>query len=350
MITTEEKNIVLKYVDNRFYDVEKLIRYLSMHDIVGNEVFSYCDRMVDEQKTFSRWLEDEEGYVPLKVSDFVKRIPFYFYVHDMRAPIREYGDLQSLHNAYALHTQSVNAFETIYESLEFMFYELQLPLNKIFSYWIDQTGQVSGDLFLKWTHYLHLCVDSGSVDYFPDSFITSYNYALEAAGLPVIVYEIHDTGFYEPYVRHGNEFRFEGQFPCDKEGKPIMRWIGLDIKNAKSISCNSIKSKSGFLRVEICPNTVIRALNYYNSCDDKDDYWYQIYSGPLTMQFDHSALKYWRNSLGYTQQEVADAVGTSVRTYQKWESGQTTPDGYFLIRLLNWLDITNIQDIIRYID
>ena len=54
-------------------------------------------------------------------------------------------------------------------------------------------------------------------------------------------------------------------------------------------------------------------------------------------------------NLKYTQKQVADAVGTSVRTYQKWESGETTPDGHFLIRLINWLDILNIQETIKYI-
>ncbi len=66
------------------------------------------------------------------------------------------------------------------------------------------------------------------------------------------------------------------------------------------------------------------------------------------MQFDYTILKERRKKLGFTQQEVADAVETTVRTYQKWESGETTPDGHFLIRLLNWLDIPDIQNTIEY--
>ena len=350
MITTKEQQFIKKYVDNRFYDQEKLIKYLGMHDVVGAEIFSYCDRMIDGEKTFSRWLEDDDVYAPLSVSEFIKRVPFYFYTRDKDASLKEYGDLESLHSCYAQTQGNVIIFEPLYEALDFMFYELHLPLNKIFSYWIDQTHQVSGDLFLKWAHYLHLCVDLGSIDYFPDRFITAYNYALEASGLPVIIYEIHDTGLCEPFVRNGNILKFEGQFPCDEKGNPIMRWIGLKIKNAKSISCHAKKSMSGHLTVVINPDTVISALNYYNSKNEIDDYWYPMYAGPLTMQFDHTALRYWRNQLGYTQKEVANAVGTSIRTYQKWESGKTTPDGYFLIRLLNWLDISNLQDIVKYTD
>lgn len=350
MITTKEQQFIKKYVDNRFYDQEKIIKYLGMHEVVGAEIFPYCDRRSDGQKTYSRWLEDDDGYAPLAASEFIRRVPFYFYTQDKNAPLKEYGDLESLHSCYSQIRDNTNNFESLYEALEFMFYELDLPLNKIFSYWIDQTHLVSGDLFIKWAHYLHLCIDLGITDYFPDSFITAYNHALEASGLPAIIYEIHETGLYEPFVRNGNKLEFEGQFPCDENGKPIMRWIGLRIKNAKSITCFSEKSMTGRLTVVINPDTIINALNFYNDRNEKDDYWYQVYAGPLTMQFDHSALKTWRNMLGYTQKEVADAVGTSVRTYQKWESGKTTPDGYFLIRLLNWLDISNLQDIIKYTD
>ena len=350
MITTKEQQFIKKYVDNRFYDQEKLIKYLGMHEVVGAEIFPYCDRRSDGQRTYSRWLEDDDGYAPMAVAEFIRRVPFYFYTQDKNAPLKEYGDLESLHSCYAQIQDNANHFESLYEALEFMFYDLDLPLNRIFSYWINQTHLVSGDLFIKWAHYLHLCIDLGITDYFPDSFITAYNHALEASGLPAIIYEIHETGLFEPFVRNGNKLEFEGQFPCDENGNPIMRWIGLRINNAKSITCSTEKSMTGYLTVVINPNTVIYALNFYNDRNDGDDYWYQVYAGPLTMQFDHSALKNWRNMLRYTQKEVADAVGTSVRTYQKWESGKTTPDGYFLIRLLNWLDISNLQDVIKFTD
>lgn len=51
-----------------------------------------------------------------------------------------------------------------------------------------------------------------------------------------------------------------------------------------------------------------------------------------------------------TQAEVAEAIGTSVRTYQKWENGNTTPDGHNLLRIMNWLDIRDVQDLIEFDD
>lgn len=126
-----------------------------------------------------------------------------------------------------------------------------------------------------------------------------------------------------------------------------MKWIGLRVKNAKSITCSQDKSSRGRLFVEITPYTTIHALDCYNNEED-DDCWYQIYAGAQTMEFDYEILKIYRKRLKYTQKDVADAIGATVRTYQKWENGETTPDGHYLLRLLNWLDIRDIQDIVRY--
>ena len=114
-----------------------------------------------------------------------------------------------------------------------------------------------------------------------------------------------------------------------------MKWIGLRVKNAKSITCSQDKSSRGRLFVEITPYTTIHALNCYNNEED-DDCWYQIYAGPQTMEFDYEILKIYRKRLKYTQKDVADAIGATVRTYQKWENGETQPewDHSFILRLL----------------
>lgn len=352
MLTAQEKKTIQKYVDGKYYDKEKLIKYLTMHDVVGNEIFSYCDRREDNQdrNTYSSWLDDETGYTPLSVSVFVKRIPFYFYTRDLESTdIENMGTLHYILSA-AIHRKEkgVCDIESVYTALEYMFYCLNLPLNRIFSYWINQTGQVSGDGFFQWNHYLHLCEELGRTDYFPDRFISAYNEVLEAAGMPPIIYEISEWGLGEAFFRNGTVIEFEGIFPCDLHGVPIMKWIGIKATNIKGVRCACEKSKHGRLWIDITPSTVIHVLNFYNDSNDTEDYWYQVYAGPKTMQFDYTILKERRKKLGFTQQEVADAVETTVRTYQKWEAGETTPDGHFLIRLLNWLDIPDIQNAIEY--
>ena len=64
------------------------------------------------------------------------------------------------------------------------------------------------------------------------------------------------------------------------------------------------------------------------------------------MTFDNKVLKYYRKRLDVTQQELADAIGIRIRTYQKWEKGDTIPDGYNLIRLMNYLDIDSVQEFV----
>ena len=349
MLTIEEKEIIEKYVDDTYYDKDKLIKYLTMHDVVVNEVFSYCDRKKNRQGR--NWLDDEQGYVPLSVSGFVKRVPFYFYTEHFNCTDME--NIGSLHFILAAFYSSgrnrSHDIESVYEALEYMFYSLKLPLSSIFNYWIEQTGFVSSYMFFEWHHYLHLCEELGRTDYFPERFITAYNEVLELSNLPPIIYEVSETGFGNLFFRDATRIRFEGRFPCDADGMPIMKWIGIRATNIKDIRCTCEKSMQGFLLIDITPDTIIHVRDFFNRLsDDEEDCWFQAYAGPKTMQFDHMVLKKRRKELGFTQQEVADAVETTVRTYQKWESGETTPDGHFLIRLLNWLDIPDIQNAIEY--
>ena len=348
MLTKKELEIIEQYVDEEFYDKEKLIKYLNIHDVVGNEVFSYCDRQKNGNSTYSSWLDYDKGYDPLPVSIFVKRIPFYFYARDVKdIDVKDMGTLHYLYSISIIEDEDFGN-EKIYTALEYAFYTLKLPLNRIFSYWINQTGYTEGDVFFQWIHYLQLCEKSGIQEYFPERFIVAYNEVLEAAGLEPIIYEIDECGLGLPFFRNGTQLEFEGRFPCDSDGNPIMKWIGIKATDIKSVCCNCEKSKRGNLIIEITPSTIIHVLNFYNYSDDAKDYWYQVYAGPLTMELDYKILREQRKRFGFTQQHVADAVGTTVRTYQKWESGETTPDGHFLLRLLNWLDIPDIQDATKY--
>ena len=44
MLTRSHIDVIEQYVDDKYFDKDKLTKYLSMHSIVGNEVFSYCDK------------------------------------------------------------------------------------------------------------------------------------------------------------------------------------------------------------------------------------------------------------------------------------------------------------------
>ena len=63
----------------------------------------------------------------------------------------------------------------------------------------------------------------------------------------------------------------------------------------------------------------------------------------MTSRFANSAFNA-RKSLGYTQNEVAEAVSVSVRWYQKVESGKKLPGSVTLIRLILFLHI-DVEDL-----
>ena len=142
----------------------------------------------------------------------------------------------------------------------------------------------------------------------------------------------------------------QGNFPCDKNGMPILRWTSLKIKNPADISFSAQKSRAGELRIQLGPLTTIHSLEPSGAEENISWEWVQVYAGPQTMLFDQEALKEFRVSNGMTQKAVADAIGASVRTYQKWEKGETTPDGHYLLRIMNWLNIDSVQQLTSYLD
>lgn len=355
MLTNAQIQIIDTYVSPELFDVEKLKKYLNTHDMVGNEVFAYCDLGKSDRDdrgnhSYSRWLDDEYGFNPVSTATFVRRVPFYFYVSNFK-DIRLFGNLgTAVHSIYDRQmTENPDALEQVYVELEFLFYEKRFQLTQIFSYLVDQYGLVTAP-FLSWAKYIHLCDDLGWDDYFPESFISKYNMALEAAGEDPIIYEVEDPSVSgDMFFRNGKMMEFSGQFPMDEEGKPVLRWTNIKVKNPASITCKQEKSRDhSSLTIELSPRTIIYGKNFYDSW--KKDVWYQIYAGPLFMEFDYDSIKDKRKRLGFTQQEVADAIGTTVRTYQKWESGETTPDGHYLLRLMNWLDLPDPQYVISYTD
>lgn len=71
----------------------------------------------------------------------------------------------------------------------------------------------------------------------------------------------------------------------------------------------------------------------------------------LQMKLSQSLLNS-RNRLGYTQDEVANAVSISVRWYQKIESGKRLPGTMVFIRLavLLEIDLKDYREVVDLID
>lgn len=386
-LSSEQLAVVHKYTNANLIDQDKLVAYLQKHRTIKLEVFSHCSK-VSKRSIGSRGYSiflNKSTYSAIDRDTFIRRIPFYFFQVPFGGDTRT--GLSKIFPTDYGKTMAVEDYEAFFSDLEWMFYDLRLSLNTIYDYLEDQfdtpssKNKVEGlgtflsssifeeralgrrEAFPMWRHYLHLCQKLGWTDYTPQRFISAYNFALEASGLDPVRYRPLKDYIITYYTRVDDTYVFRGNFPCDKNGAPIMRWTTIRVQNAASIEFSGEKSRCGELRILLGPKTKIHVREFYETKDDdaevdgtSDEFmeeplmWRQIYAGPQTMEFNHNALKQARIEHKLKQSDVALAIGTSVRTYQKWESGETIPDGHNLLRLMNWLNISDPQDLIIYED
>ncbi|WP_366348336.1 helix-turn-helix transcriptional regulator [Paenibacillus amylolyticus] len=343
-IRTDEQQELTTLVREYIYEqdkVEKLVDYLYRHEIVGLEVFAYLgfDKI------------DKLMFQPVSRDTFIRRAPFYFH-----KPSRELGDIAELSQYiyYSLEFNKPdynNQLEDFYCVLERLYYDFGIDIVTILNYTVKQRGRV-GEIqpIYNWLHYLELAKKLGIEEKTPTRFIVEYNIVREMVGLEPIIYEIQEMYVGDFIERYGNRLRMDGIFPCDHNNQPILKWIGVRIKNAKRIWVDVNDKLKGSLYVEITPRTKVWGLNVYGANEDGSDIWYDLYTGPLLMEFDYTVIKDRRVAIGMTQKRLAEAVGASDRTLQKWERGETTPDGHFLLRLMNVLDIKELSEITKIHD
>ena len=354
MLTEKEIEMIQASVNRKYFDIDKLIAYLNSHSIVGNDVFSSV--VIDPESMPARLngdLGDKYGYTPIPVETFLRRVPFYFYYPDDEEKAVTSAWLGAIVRRVYLRErkrdEEIEAdLEKTYQALEEIYYHFHIDVADIFAYMDVRGYRLKTDQFMEWYDYLKLCEQLHRYDYMPDDFLYKYNMALEAAGREPVIYDLTDVALGEYVWRDGNQIEIEGTFPLDPAGNPVMRWIGIILKKPGKIKCaveeNHIASR---LIIELTPRTELYARNLYN--DEKEgEKWYRLYAGPQIMEFDYTVLKQNRQRLNMTQKEVAEAVGATLRTYQKWEIGETTPDSKFLLRLLNWLDIRDVVDATKW--
>lgn len=345
MLNNNDIALIKESVNDKWFDVDKLIDYLNRHEIVDNEVFKLV--VIDSGSMPARLLDDlsdKYGYIPVPVKTFIRRIPFYFYYPDGE----EKYSRSSWLGAVIRHDRSMKKcnddeiaeeLETKYRALEEIYYHFHISVEDIFSYMDLRGHKLQTEQFMEWYDYLKLCEKLHWYDFLPDGFCYKYNMALEAAGRKPIIYDLDEMLPAEYCYRNGTTIDIQGNFPVDPAGKPILRWIGIILKKPGEIVCKYRENQTAWeMSIQLTPQTELYARNLYNR-EEEGERWYRLYAGPLTMEFDYTVLKESRLRLKQTQKEVAEAVGSTLRTYQKWETGETTPDSKYLLRLLNWLDI-----------
>lgn len=376
-LSKEQIDFIKKTLSGKKVNTKKLMAYLEEHEVVEEKVFEECKS--DDDRTFyiesvSLFRKRAVGYLPVPVETFIKRLPLFYYRDDRGKSFRSWLS-KIIDNSEDGFEEEL---EKMYQLLELFYYDHGITVEDMMKYpriqlnnpekanknpfecdiddlFIEHSRITQKKFLYQWSDYIDLCKNLGWSDYFPERFITRYNEALEASGYDPIIYEYYSKDYELDLHRKGNRYIFKGHFPCDGLGRPIMKWIGIKVENAGQIRCSCEKSRPGQLVIEIKPDTMIYTLwcnvpisEANSEIVEENVLWNQEYAGPLNMFFNHESLKTFRIMREMTQKEVADAIGASVRTYQKWENGDTKPDCQYLLRIMNWLQIDNVQDLISY--
>lgn len=148
MINKEQENFVKQFISKSVYNVQKIISYLKLHDIVGAEIF---DIAVDDEKNKQYPLSEGYGYMPVNTDVFIRRIPLYFYRPNYEKG--DYGSLYniivSMHNVDEFNIEDKDFLESIYLSLEKMMYQYEMSVRSIMNYAHEICKSVyKGEFFL----------------------------------------------------------------------------------------------------------------------------------------------------------------------------------------------------------
>lgn len=387
----EEKvinEIIENYVDSNYFDTETLKDYISRHEKVDGNVFLFTKKvqLIENVPTtknpYENWFfESENSFETIDRDTFIRRIPFYFY-HPKNEGIgtTRHGCLQELILQYQSFENETNEFmpmvdrkneyypsvEPLYKILEDLFYCYHISLEDIFEYVHRQCNRCIFWVFYTWYKYVKLASKLGLKSMTPANILWSYNVALEKDGQKPIIYKPQlSMGYNDLIERHNGYVLMAGYFPINpNNGQVNKKWIGVWIEEESYIIPTNYlrageKASSIGNPLEVTIKIGITKKTIICVSDDKtnkeNEYyltsglhtWESIYVGTAAMQFDMDRIKLKRKEIGYTQGEVAALLDISTRTYQNWEMKISTPDANNLIRLLNILNITDVQEIIK---
>ena len=384
-ISSEQENIVRKYVVTNYFDVEKIIEHLNANPIVEKDIFTSCLTEEGAKTITFTYLKE---YKPLMREIFIRRIPIYFFnlkindnkfnaIHDMSDLFKTYAKFiknknenscenESLFNTVFEHKNVGDDifagvdYEPLYSILEKIMYIYKLDLRKSFEYIVDQFGYLDYKFFSKWDKYLGLLQFIDNDNPYPHNLLYAYNIQLERIGKNPIIY-LPD----EYKVITGNNgikrIIFRGSFPFDENNNLIERWIGVWTENVgemhlrtkaiegldyKEIPLDIVKKLSAVLFNQFFITLQEDSLVFIGkeSIEEFDDlfstsyvvnnFWEQIYVGAKRTLFDSAIISKTREKNGISQKEMAEKIDVNLRTFQRIESGESTPDGLNLIKIM----------------
>ena len=375
-LTPEQENIVRKYVDHNTFDVEAMLDYLRSHETVEFEIFPLCNKGEKVNYTYLR------SFHPISRNTVIRRLVIYFYdlnrksddvymsdlfedYADFLYPMPERDGPYIVRRNESRFTQDMD-FEKLYVLLEKIIYEYKIPLDRVFHYLITCFGEpIRFKFFYHWTNFIDLLDKADETNVFPNNLYYALNTELvkhdKGARFTLPNY-IESTPSYNSEAKELT-LNVSGYFPVNDKGEVVMEWVGLWLENCGEIRIAKIEldpndietfflagpSGSNLINLVVPVNPDSRVFALRRKKDSTGKYvnkWIQVYCGSRVSKFTFKPLVTKREELKLSQKEVAELADINLRSYQRIEKGESTPDALNLIELMSILDINDTKSFI----
>lgn len=353
-------DIIVHNISKEVFNVESIITYLENHDVITSEIFYELEMLNDYQKDQSKNYLTYYRNVNKEV--FIKRIPIYFYDY---SPINKKCSMNDFFESYFNSKKYDKNIEEGVERkmlmLEKIIYYYGITLDQMLGYLYDQGGKdFLNYTFEKWFEYLEL-IGKKQEHYFPNNILTGLNIELrekkgeEYIFSPEIIrIEIHDD----------KTVKILGLFPTNSDGSIIFDWVGLwfeDVVKITSTTKNQyciIESKVKLVNQKqpIMINEITMEVNadskIYISSEELINgsiipVWHDIYKGINKIQYDYKLISYYREKMRISQKDMSNDLNINLRTFQRFEAGETKPDAFDFIKIMKYLRIKDYEVFIK---
>ena len=351
-------DIIRSSVDEKVFNVHDLVNYIENHDVITKEIFYIMGIYDNFKKDQSRYYLNYYQDLPRNI--FIQRIPIYFYDYNH---YKKECTIKEFFESYFERVYEGNDYdniENIMWKLEKMLHYYEITLDEIFRYLINQGGiENLCYTFEKWFEYLELIGRNKEI-YRPQNILTGLNNELRIRkGLEYI---------YSPEIirieKYYNYVSIIGLFPTDNDGTIIFDWVGIWRINTLEMSSltrnhySVVRSQRRLVkqnqpiminevRIEVNDDSEIFIL--------KDEYqngismpvWYSIYTGLNKLEFDYTLISYYREQQRINQKVMCYDLNISLRTFQRFEAGETRPDALDFIKIMEYLNIRDYKKFIK---
>lgn len=390
-LTADELTYLLRYLNPQVFETNQVIDYLNTHENVKKEIFTLFLTPSAKKRMGLTYLSK---FGEVKRDQFLKRIPIYFY--DVNIKEEFSPTMTELFDGFCKFKTKLTPivdfdsgeymypnnfdFEELYRILEEIIYVYGFALDKVFDYIIRQCGTIKDfEIFNYWYKYLKLIEykKGDNINPFPRNILFSYNTELVNRNKPYVIFRpalIPDIEGEEKIAlyREENSIVIGGLFPIDEDGNPVYEWIGIWAEGyitrenrvpespfteediPRPISARLRPALKTTIAYELGPKTRIfvaikevRGKDEFFGNEKVDEYWQDGYIAPSLMKLDCTYLERVRIEREISLKKASDDTGINLRTYQRIETGEVTPDALNIFRIMNYFGISSYENLIK---